>query len=313
VLAGIVTNDALQALREIFAQGSLGVSAPRPPFSALETQLAQRLEPSGRYRRERTRRARRQVAQQVREQIPWVGRWSLVHRLGLMGKPVSDEERIVRQAQQLLNRYGVVTRAALENEEGQWDWGDLYPQFRLMEMRGEVRRGVFVQGLSGLQFALPEAVEGLREAARPVGDDEPLVVMNACDPTNLFGPQDIGGPVMATGEALHFSRLPSTYLVLHHGWPVLLAEGNGAALATAQGVDEGVIRRALVVLFPRLAGASRGRRVRVQRWNGEDATGSPGQLLLESVGAVRGYGGMEWEEDGGTKHTETSWKSGGVR
>jgi len=295
VMAGIVTNDCLQALREIFAQGSLGLSAPRPPVSALEVQLAQRLEPSGRHRRERYRRAKRRAAQRVRGQLSWVGRWSLVHRLGVMGKPVSDEEGIVRQARQLLNRYGVVTKAALENEEGQWYWRDLYPQFRLMEMRGEVRRGYFVEGLSGLQFALPEAVEGLRDAARPVGDDEPLVVMNSCDPANLFGPQDIGGPVMATGEALHFWRLPSTYLVLHHGWPVLLAEGNGAALTTAQGAGEGLIRQALLALLPRLAAASKGRRVVVQRWNGEDVAGSPGQLLLESVGAVRSYGGMEWE------------------
>jgi hypothetical protein len=102
---------------------------------------------------------------------------------------------------------------------------------------------------------------------------------------------------MATGEALHFSRLPSTYMVLHHGWPVLLAEGNGTALATSQGADEGVIRRALGVLLPRLARAGRGRRVTIERWNGEAATGSPGQLLLESVGAVRGYGGMEWARE----------------
>jgi ATP-dependent Lhr-like helicase len=295
VLAGIVTNDTLQALREILAQGGLGVSTPPPPSSALEVQLTHRLEPSSRHRRTRYRRAKRRVVQRVREQLSWVGRWSLTHRLGVMGKPVSDEERILRQARQLLNRYGVVTRAALENEEGQWDWGDLYPRFRLMEMRGEVRRGYFVEGLSGLQFALPEVVEGVRDAAKPPGVDEPLVVMSSCDPANLFGLQEVGGPMMTTGKTLRFSRLPSTYLVLHHGWPVLLAEGNGTALTTSQGTDEGVIRRALGVLLPRLASVGRGHRVTVQRWNGEGAIGSPGQLLLESAGAVRGYGGMEWE------------------
>jgi ATP-dependent Lhr-like helicase len=298
VLAGIVTNDTLQALREIFARGSLGQSAPRPHLSALEAQLAQRLEPTGRHRRQRYRRAKRQVGQRLREQLSWVGRWSLVHRIGVMGKPLPDDERILRQARQLLNRYGVVTKAALENEEGQWDWGDLYPRFRLMEMRGEVRRGYFVEGLSGLQFALPEVVEAVRDAARPAEGEEPLVVINSCDPANLFGPQEVGGPVMSTGEALHFSRLPSTYLVLRGGWPVLLAEGNGAALTTAEGADEGVIRRALQALLPRLAALAKGHRATVQTWNGEAVTGSPGQLLLESVGAVRSYGGMEWEARG---------------
>jgi len=294
LLAGIVTNDTLQALREIVARGSRGLSAPRPPLSSLEMQLGQRLEPSGRHRRQRYRRTKRRIGQQVRERVSWVGRWSLVHGLGVMGRPLADEERFRGQARQLLNRYGVVTRAALENEEGQWDWGNLYPQFGLMEMRGEVRRGYFVEGLLGLQFALPEVVEGVRHAARLAEGDEPLVVINSCDPANLFGSQDMGGPMMATGEALHFSRLPSTYLVLHHGWPVVLAEGSGAALTTAQGADEGVIQRALKALLPRLAAAGKGHRVTVRSWNGGDAVGSPGQLLLESVGAVRGYGGMEW-------------------
>ena len=98
----------------------------------------------------------------------WPGRWSLVHRIGVWGREVPFEERIARQARQLLQCYGIVTRQSLEGDpEGGWDWRALYPQFQLMEMRGEVRRGYFVQGLPGVQFALPEAVERLRDWTHP--------------------------------------------------------------------------------------------------------------------------------------------------
>jgi ATP-dependent Lhr-like helicase len=211
-----------------------------------------------------------------------------------MGKALSDEERIVRRVRQLLSRYGVMTRAALQNEGDQWRWGELYPRLRIMEMRGEVRRGYFVEGLAGLQFALPDVIEEIRYAAKPSEPGEPVLIVNSCDPANLFGPLDVGGPMMVTGQMLQFSRRPSTYLAVRHGWPVLVAEGAGTTLTVAQDTDDETTRQALRALRERLSTAGTGR-ITVRKWNGERVVGSPGQLLLESVGAVRGYDGMEWE------------------
>ena len=73
--------------------------------------------------------------------VRWMGRWSLVHRLGIMGRPLPSEEQAARQARQLLQRWGIVTHECLAAEETGWDWGAVYAQLRLMEMRGEVRRG----------------------------------------------------------------------------------------------------------------------------------------------------------------------------
>ena len=124
-----------------------------------------------------------------------------MHRIGVWGKEVPFEERIARQARQLLQCYGVVTREALENlEESGWDWAALYAQLQILEMRGEVRRGYFVQGLPGVQFALPEAVERLRDWTRPDAPGaEELVLLNACDPANLFGPA-LPGPEGPSGS-----------------------------------------------------------------------------------------------------------------
>jgi ATP-dependent Lhr-like helicase len=234
----------------------------------------------------------------------WVGRWTLVHRFGVMGKPLPPGERAAHQARQLLLRHGVVTRASLEREEGAWEWGLIYPQLQRMEMRGEVRRGYFVQGLPGVQFALPEAVEQLRALSKDGSasvDDGALVVMNACDPANLYGPasdalgsprgEDI--PRTAAGEPLAFSRIPSTWLVQNRGLPVLVAEDTGARLTTVQEANEGLVRRALQALLDHLASFEH--RVTVQGWNGEPVLDSPGRPLLELTGFYRDYPGMTWE------------------
>ena len=105
---------------------------------------------------------------------------------------------------------------------------------KLMEMRGEVRRGYFVEGLPGPQFAAPEAVERLR-ALRDGAVEDALVVINACDPANLYGPETPDGPVTAIGQPLVFARVASTWQVQWRGRPVLVARANGAAMTTSEG------------------------------------------------------------------------------
>ncbi len=86
----------------------------------------------------------------------------------------------------LLRRYGVVFRAVLERETLLPPWRQLLRYLRRMEDRGEVHGGRFVDGFSGEQFALPEAVGLLRRhAAMP--DHDQLRVINATDPLNLGG------------------------------------------------------------------------------------------------------------------------------
>jgi ATP-dependent Lhr-like helicase len=108
------------------------------------------------------RRVRQRLEQSAPAPVVQTGRWALVHRFGVLGKALPAHERTTLQARQLLARHGVVTYASLDDEFGAWDWGALYREFQRLEMRGEVRRGYFVQGLAGVQFALPEVVEQLR-------------------------------------------------------------------------------------------------------------------------------------------------------
>jgi ATP-dependent Lhr-like helicase len=167
-----------------------------------------------------------------------------------------------------------------------------------MEMRGEVRRGYFVQGLPGAQFALPEVVEQVRAMVSNPGaapdDGDVLVVMNACDPANLYGPAPaVFESAQQPPGVLTFSRIPSTWLVQHRGLPVLVVEDSGARMSTAPGANEGLIRNALQVLLNHLGGFQH--RVTIETWNGAPVLESPDRSLLESLGFYRDYLEMTWE------------------
>ena len=304
VMAGLVTNDSPDALRRLVAQPVAQPQESRA-LSALEQDLAERrralgLDSRPAKRRSRVagyraakRRVRQRLAKQETARSRWVGRWNPVHSFGVLGKALPLGERVTRQTRQLLARYGVVTRACLDGETGSWDWRLIYRQLQRMEMRGEVRRGYFVRGLPGLQFALPDVVERLRALREPLPAETPPVVMNANDPANLYGPTREDGPLTARGEPLAFARVPTTYVIQHRGLPALVAGGMGAALTVAQGADEGTLQRALAAFLDHLARFQR--RVKVETWDGTPVLESEGQALLEAVGFYRSYLAMEWE------------------
>lgn len=296
VMAGLVTNDSLEAMRLMVQEGKSPVPVPQP-YSSLEADLARRraeLDLDGRVaghkpERARYKAARQRVRRRVEQQVALprrVGRWTAVQRFSVMGKPVPVGERTARQARQLLARYGVVTHECLENEAGAWEWSLIYRELQRQEMRGEVRRGYFVQGLSGAQFALPDVVEQLR-ALRDAADDAEPVVLNACDPANLYGPAREGS------DALTFTRVPSTWLTQVRGLPVLVATNTGTALTTAPGVDEGTLQRTLKALFTHLSTFQH--RIIIETWNDKPVLESEGASLIEAVGGYRYYPGMAWE------------------
>jgi ATP-dependent Lhr-like helicase len=341
VLNGLVTNDTLEALRGVLSWSRADDSPGGKPLSSLQAELSawrqerRQARPVGRRlpSRARIEAARRSAVRRAeREATPrWPGRWSLVHRIGVWGREVAPEERLARQARQLLQCYGIVTRESLERWEEGLDWGPLYAQFQLMEMRGEVRRGYFVQGLPGVQFALPEAVESLRAWTRPdappVEDQEAgdLVLLNACDPANLFGPaaarpvetgDGAGAPQGAADQQAavseketpgnevktpdeveilaetergrdpaRFARIPANWLVLLRGRPVLLLETGAQRLTTQPDLSPSTLHRALKLAVEHVGGQQR--RLTLCEWNGEPVLDSAVAPALERLGFRR--------------------------
>ncbi len=293
-LRGLVTNDEIETLRNLVEHGAVIRTAkpmdapPRRTLSALEQELSARLGPRQptptRYREARRRtlgKIQRTAAQQA---SPWRGRWAPVHRASILGAPRTTEETAETWARLLLQRYGVVTRPILERDQVP-QLEAVYPVWQRMEWRGEVRRGVFVSGMTGVQYALPEALEQLRAVNGSGGERRALYVLNATDPANVNGGEE---------HALRFARVPSTFVVLADGEPVLVIQENGERLTTAEGASAEHVHSALQTWFERPQAP---RHARVTEWNGKLILGSAGEELLKPLGFYRVPKGMErWKK-----------------
>ena len=115
------------------------------------------------------------------------GRWSVVRAAAPPADPTGEVEAVEHVARTLLRRYGVVCFQLLEREAA-WlpPWRELVRVYRRLEARGEIRGGRFIAGVTGEQFALPDAIATLRAVRRQPPDDA-LVCLSASDPANLLG------------------------------------------------------------------------------------------------------------------------------
>src|SRR6187401_2937607 len=86
----------------------------------------------------------------------------------------------------LLRRYGIVFRRMLERESLKVSWFELGRIYRRLEARGDIRGGYFVSGVSGEQFALPEAIGLLRSLRKTAAEGE-MIAISGADPLNLAG------------------------------------------------------------------------------------------------------------------------------
>jgi ATP-dependent Lhr-like helicase len=172
------------------------------------------------------------------------GRWTLSRRARLHEgeapekKPRLEPEAIEHIARTLLRRYGVVCWRLLEREAA-WlpSWRELLRVYHRLEARGEIRGGRFIAGLSGEQFALPEAVGALRRM-RGKDPDGALLALSASDPLNLVGTVLPGSKV---------PRLPGARVLYRDGIALAaLVAGNVELLTTVSPQEERDVRRILL-------------------------------------------------------------------
>jgi ATP-dependent Lhr-like helicase len=234
--SGILPTQVEQALAELAAMG-LVTSDSFAGLRALLVPSARRKTIPGAPRRQRT----------VGWDIGSAGRWSTVDREPLTGdgdasgppSTINGQQDIETYARILLKRYGIVFNRLLSRENVSVPWRDLLRVYRRLEARGEIRGGRFVAGVTGEQFALPDAVARLRAARRAPKSGE-LLSISATDPLNLLG---IVGP----GERI--AALAGNRIVFEDGVPLaVLEKGQVRALAEygpdrALGVERALARR----------------------------------------------------------------------
>ena len=129
---------------------------------------------------------------------------------------VSRAAAVETLAWTLLHRYGVVFRRLIAREAAAVPWRELAGVYRRLEARGEIRGGRFVSGMAGEQYALPDAVERLRETRRS-GPDNRLMTISAADPLNLTG-------IITPGDRIRVAT--GNRVVYRNGVPVAAMEGE---------------------------------------------------------------------------------------
>ncbi|MBM4421110.1 MAG: DEAD/DEAH box helicase, partial [Chloroflexi bacterium] len=211
VWSGIVTNDAFEPLRVSPKTAELSAPAPLPARGSWRVTL------------NRSSRSAKAAA----------GRWSLVPSEGALPEP----KRAEAWATALLERHGVVAYEHFANEETGLAWSAVADVLRRMELRGEVRRGHFVEGFSATQFAHKNAVLRLRDP----GDEELVRLVAAMDPANPYGAA-LAFPLEGV------ARIPGAYLVLGGGLPALRVDAGGKRLAPVGTLEGGRLESAVGAL-----------------------------------------------------------------
>jgi ATP-dependent helicase Lhr and Lhr-like helicase len=224
------------------------------------------------------RRARRFSRARAHRPTAMQGRWSFAAELFAGAEP--DRRAL---AELLLERHGIVTRDSVRAEGVPGGYGAVYGELRALETLGSCRRGYFVEGLGGAQFALGGAVERLREL-RPREDDEPEpLVLAAADPAQPYGAV-LPWPKRAGARA---ARVAGAHVVLLGGEPALFVERGGRSLVPLREPEEEWLRPALAALvgFVKRGGA---KRLAVERFDGEPVTETDVMPLLVEAGFLAG-------------------------
>jgi ATP-dependent Lhr-like helicase len=285
VVAGLVTNDTIESL--------LQVARWRPTFGGKRNEpdpsrwLPAGFTPSPDRPVVQRRISARRLPKWRRPdkeggEAPWLGRWSLLEREPSPVRHLEDEEgrNASTVAEQWLRRYGVVTRDWWRRERPPVPWRAIYMELRRMEMRGTVRRGYFVKGLAGAQFAVPAAVEQLRAAA---GDlDETMVVLAASDPANIWSLPFTATPGFEP-DTFARPRGARALLVTQSGRALLTADSRARWVHVRPGTAPEVVTEAARALITHVV-TRRSKDITVESINFAPAATSPLSELFVRAG-----------------------------
>src|SRR5262249_52971458 len=238
VATGLEPAEALPALWDLVWAGEVTNDAWTPLRAGRRYQTTP---PKTRPRRFSRQRAAQVTATQ--------GRWSLTNKLfaeqTLQQSVAKSERRDPRAlAELLLERQGIVTRDGVRGEGIPGGYGAVYGQLRALETLGVCRRGYFVEGLGGAQFALPGAVERLRELRPREDEEQEPLVLAAADPAQPYGAA-LPWPKRADGRA---ARVAGAFVVLLGGEAALFVERGGRSLVPLREPEEEWLRIALAAL-----------------------------------------------------------------
>ena len=216
------------------------------------------------------------------------GRWFLTTSLAITGEPLDDQARAERQARLLLNRYGILIKEWYRRENDLLPWHQIFQTLKRLEWRGEIRRGYFVAGLSGLQFALPEALELLEKMTRrPVDSKSGPILLSCLDPALPYGGVIDWGVVDSSGNSLKIIRSAANHLVLEGGRFIVYSERYFRRLFVVDDFSQSSwtkLTRILQCYLKMPVPLRPANRIEIQQINNQPAASSPFAVYLLKTG-----------------------------
>lgn len=185
----------------------------------------------------------RQSAQSSSVPPSLVGRWSLVAQPAV---PPNSDAVGTLWAVEMLERYGVVTRGSVSLEAFPGGFSQAYNLYREFELSGTCRRGYFIQGLGGAQFAIPGAVDQLRTTGEDQQQDQEThyaVTLASTDPANPFGASLSWPDNLGAGTAIA-KRNPGAMVSIVDGSPLIYLERGGRTALVKEDADQEVMEAA---------------------------------------------------------------------
>ncbi len=207
------------------------------------------------------------------------GRWSLT--APLFANAPGPGAKLRAQAELMLERYGIVTRETVLAEGIPGGFSTLYGELGNLELLGTARRGYFVEGLGGAQFALPGAVERLRSLPEADGS---YLVLAATDPANPYG-ASLPWPKLEGGRRP--GRTPGAHLLLRDGEPHVFVERGGRGLLRLKDLQGEELEGAMRALADAVS-AGHLPKLAVEKLDGEAIIGSGHEDALVGAGFSRG-------------------------
>jgi len=271
---GLAEREVMRILWALFWKGLCAPDAFEPIRRARSHARAE-ARPA---RRHTGWRGSREAARNVRRRLsgtgPVLGRWSALRSEACALTP---EQRAEKRARLLLDRFGIAARELAGAE-----WAAVRQALTRLEYAGEVERGYFVEGLSGEQYALAEAVRLLAAAPRR---REPALRVSLADPASLW--PGVFPLSRLDGSRVQTARLPQNLLVVRNGRALLLAEGQGRSLTPLHGFQEDALPdliRALQEPWSRPPEQRPARRLDVRLWDGAPVRRSLAAAALLEAG-----------------------------